>query len=135
MVGRRLRHVDVLETIGEGGTGVVCRSRDTHLDRLVALKILPPEKVPGADRKRRCIEGTRAAFATDHSDIVISYDIGQADGIDVIAMDCVPGEMLDPLIPRTGTRMEHRIEARPDRLTLAPREAREHHDIPCPACE
>src|SRR5450631_3466229 len=41
--GRRLAHFELLDFIGQGGMAAVIRARDTQLDRLVALKILPPE--------------------------------------------------------------------------------------------
>jgi serine/threonine protein kinase len=51
MIGRRLSHFRILDRIGEGGMGVVYRAEDEKLQRVVALKVLPPEKL--ADEERR----------------------------------------------------------------------------------
>ena len=56
MVGKTISHYQILDKIGEGGMGVVYKAHDTHLDRFVAIKILPPEKVANPDRKRRFVQ-------------------------------------------------------------------------------
>jgi len=102
MIGRTLAHFEILEKLGEGGMGVVYKARDTHLDRLVAIKILPADKVLDPDRRRRFTQEAKAASALNHPGIVTIHDIAQHDGIDFIAMELVPGRTLDRVIPRHG---------------------------------
>jgi serine/threonine protein kinase len=61
MIGKTISHYRILDKIGEGGMGVVYKARETHLDRLVAIKVLPPEKVANPDRKRRFVQEAKAA--------------------------------------------------------------------------
>jgi serine/threonine protein kinase len=105
MTGRTLSHFEVLEKLGEGGMGVVYKARDTQLNRLVALKLLPPDKVADPERRRRFIQEARAASALNHPNIITIYEISQADAVDFIAMEFVAGRTLDQLIPRNGMRL------------------------------
>jgi serine/threonine protein kinase len=84
MIGRTIGHFEILEKLGEGGMGVVYKARDTHLDRLVAIKILPPDKVADGDRRRRFAQEAKTASALNHPSIVTIYDITQHEGIDFI---------------------------------------------------
>ena len=105
MIGKTLGHYQIAEKLGEGGMGVVYKARDTHLDRFVALKVLPPEKVSDPERKRRFIQEAKAASALNHPSIITIYDIDQADGIDFIAMEYVDGKTLDQRIGHRGLRL------------------------------
>ncbi|HZU39316.1 MAG TPA: hypothetical protein VFA18_25545, partial [Gemmataceae bacterium] len=51
--GRTLAHYELMEPIGVGGMAAVIRARDTQLDRIVALKILPPEMAADPETVRR----------------------------------------------------------------------------------
>lgn len=105
MTGEKLGHYQILEKLGEGGMGVVYKARDTHLDRFVALKILPPDRVSDPERRRRFVQEAKAASALNHPNIVVIYDIASERGIDYIAMEFIDGKPLDQLIPRNGMRL------------------------------
>src|SRR3954469_25244492 len=102
MIGRTIQHYHIVETLGRGGMGVVYKARDTHLDRLVAIKVLPPEKVADVERKRRFVQEAKSASALNHPNIITIYDIASEDGVDFIAMEYVPGKALNRLISRKG---------------------------------
>jgi Tol biopolymer transport system component len=84
--------------------GEVYKARDSRLDRVVAVKILPSGKVADPDRKRRFIQEAKAASALNHPNIVAIYDIATDAGVDFIVMEYVPGSPLDQLIPLKGLR-------------------------------
>ena len=105
MMGKTISHYRILEKLGEGGMGLVYKARDTHLDRFVALKVLPPEKVADPERKRRFVQEAKAASALNHPNIITIHDIASENGIDFIVMECVQGKSLDALVPRKGLRL------------------------------
>ena len=102
MVGRTISHYEILEKLGEGGMGVVYKARDTHLDRFVAIKVLPPEKIADAERKRRFVQEAKSASALNHPNIITIHDIASDNGLDFIAMEYVPGKALNQLLTRRG---------------------------------
>ena len=78
MIGQALGHYRIDAKLGEGGMGVVYRAFDTHLDRPVAIKVLPPEAVANPERKRRFVQEAKAASALNHPNIIHIYDIDTA---------------------------------------------------------
>ncbi len=101
-VGARLGPYEIVARIGAGGMGVVWKARDTRLDRFVALRFLPADRMGDPDRRQRFAQEARTASALNHPNMVTIYEIGQAEGADFIAMEFVPGKPLDRLIPRKG---------------------------------
>ncbi len=110
LVGRSLLHYSIIEKLGEGGMGVVFKARDTHLDRNVALKVLPPNTVADPDRKRRFIQEAKAASALNHPNIIHVYDINSDGGVDFIAMEHIDGKTLDRCIANKGLSVAEAVK-------------------------
>ncbi len=107
MIGTRLKHYRVDETLGKGGMGVVYRAFDTKLQRPVALKILPEEFTANEDLRRRFLLEARAAGALTHPAIAQIYDVdevphpsGEAGQPTVVfmAMELVAGRTVSDLV-------------------------------------
>ena len=105
MTGQLLGHCELLEKLGEGGMGVVYKARDRKLDRIVAVKVLPPSTTSDPMRKQRFHREARAASALNHPNIVVIHEIGEEGGVDFIVMEYVAGRTLDEVIPRKGLRV------------------------------
>lgn len=95
----------VLGKVGEGGMGVVYKARDTRLDRLVAIKLMPDGKFADADRRARFIQEAKAASALNHPNIVTIHEISEAAGRVYIVMELIDGKPLNELIPRNGMKL------------------------------
>src|SRR6266513_2808133 len=92
--GTRLGPYEIKSQLGAGGMGEVYLAEDSRLHRKVALKILPAEMAANQDRMRRFIQEAQAAAALNHPNIAHIYEIGEAEGVNFIAMEYVDGENL-----------------------------------------
>src|ERR1700747_672166 len=99
-VGARLGPYEIAAPLGVGGMGEVYKARDTRLERLVAIKVLPADKIADAARKQRFIQEARASSALNHPNIVTIHDICEEGAIDFLVMEYVPGKTLEHLVPR-----------------------------------
>ena len=102
-------HYAIEGKLGQGGMGVVYKARDTRLDRTVAIKVLPADKVTDPERRRRFLLEAKTASSLNHPNIITIHDIGQDHGADFIAMEYIDGKTLDQLIPREGTCLRRRV--------------------------
>src|SRR6185295_13219754 len=90
--------------LGSGGMGEVFTARDTRLDRLVAVKVLPHELASDPDRRARFEREARAISALSHPHVCALFDVGSADGPDgsiaYLVMERLEGETLAARLER-----------------------------------
>lgn len=99
---RAIPGYEVLELLGEGGMGLVYKARQKSLDRIVALKVLPPQAAKEASFIKRFISEARTVARLNHENIVAGIDVGEADGTYYFAMEHVEGESVAGMIERQG---------------------------------
>src|SRR5881397_2878116 len=98
--GTRLGPYEIVAPLGAGGMGEVYRSRDTRLDRTVAVKILPSHLSDKAGARDRFEREARAISALNHPNICHLYDVGSHDGIRYLVMEYLEGETLADRLAR-----------------------------------
>jgi serine/threonine protein kinase len=89
---RTISHHEILGELGAGGMGIVYKARDLRLDRLVAIKVLPPDRMADNEPKRRFVGEAQAASAFNHPNIITVHDIDQEEDGDFLVMEYVAGE-------------------------------------------
>jgi serine/threonine-protein kinase len=92
----------LLRPIGKGGMGMVYLGEHHVMNRLMALKILPPEATDSPRRLERFKEEARACAQLDHPNIVRAYDFAEAGGRYYIVMEFVDGIDLHHAVNRDG---------------------------------
>jgi serine/threonine protein kinase len=90
-IAKLFPQLEVLEFIGKGGMGAVYKARQPKLDRLVALKILPPTAAADPGFAQRFNREARALARLNHPNIVTVYDFGQAGALHYLVMEFVDG--------------------------------------------
>ena len=93
--GARLGPFEILAPLGAGGMGEVYRARDTRLDRIVAIKVLPGELVNTPDRRvERFRQEARAIARISHPNICTLHDVGEDGSAIFLVMEYVDGSTL-----------------------------------------
>jgi serine/threonine protein kinase len=90
--------LEILELIGQGGMGAVYKARQKQLDRIVALKILPPNISSDATFAERFTREARALAKLNHPNIVTLYEFGETSGQFYFLMEFVDGVNLRQLL-------------------------------------
>src|SRR5262245_2917518 len=92
----------ILEKLGEGGMGAVYKAHDAHLDRDVAVKVLPAHRLNDADAIARFQREARALAKLSHPNIVQAYDNGEDKGRHFLVMEYVEGSSLSAILREQG---------------------------------
>src|SRR5688572_31909471 len=79
------------DEIGRGGMSVVYRARDRRLNRMVAVKVLPPELAYDPAIRVRFTREAQTAAQLSHAHIVPIYDVGEREGVAHFVMGLVGG--------------------------------------------
>ncbi len=83
--------LQIIELIGRGGMGFVYKARQPHLDRFVALKLLPDSLAHDPQFAERFNREGRVLARLNHPNIVSIFDFGQAGGFYYLMMEYVDG--------------------------------------------
>ncbi len=124
--------LEVLEVIGQGGMGAVYRARQKQLDRVVALKILPPDIGNDAAFADRFAREAKAMAKLSHPGIVTIHDFGQAAGLFYFVMEFVDGLNLGDLSRKCQVSPKEALQIVPqicDALQYAHDQGIVHRDI------
>ncbi len=131
-VAKRLPQFEIIELLGRGGMGVVYKVRQAQLDRIVALKILPPEESHSPDFVERFRREARSLAKLSHPNIVHVYDFGEGGGLYFIVMEFVEGANLRQLLQAKQLAAPEALAIVPkicDALQYAHEEGIMHRDI------
>lgn len=110
MLGKKVSHYKILESLGRGGMGVVYKAEDTKLKRTVALKFISPEKMRSQESKTRFLHEAQAAAALDHPNIGTIYEIDEAEDQIFLVMSYIKGMSLQQKIKQSPLSIEQALD-------------------------
>jgi serine/threonine protein kinase len=91
-LARYFPQLEIMELLGQGGMGAVYKARQTKLDRLIAVKVLPPEVARDPAFAERFMREARSLARLNHPNIVTIYDFGETNGLFYFSMEFVDGQ-------------------------------------------
>jgi Tol biopolymer transport system component len=130
--GARLGPYEIVSPIGAGGMGEVYKARDTRLDRIVAIKVLPPEWVSDPTAKERFDREAQTIASLKHPHICVLHDVGNHEGVAYLVMEYLEGETLTERLTRGPLPLQEALGvaiAIGDALDKAHRQGVIHRDL------
>ena len=88
--------------LGRGGSGIVYLAREVHLDRLVAIKLLPPDKAADPTLRERFLREARLAAKLSHPNIIPIHSVEDSGGFVFFVMSYIDGETLASRVRTRG---------------------------------
>jgi len=131
-IAAKFPQLEILECLGRGGMGVVYKARQPLLNRLVALKILAPEKEKDPQFAERFTREAQALARLNHPNIVTVFDFGETGGLYYLLMEYVDGVTLRQLLAAGKVAPEQALVIVPricEALQFAHEQGIVHRDI------
>jgi tRNA A-37 threonylcarbamoyl transferase component Bud32 len=131
-LAERFPQLEVLELIGQGGMGAVYKARQTKLDRVVALKVLPPAWGSDPAFAERFGREARTLAKLNHPHVVAVHDFGEAGGLYYLVMEYVDGPNLRQVLQTGRLAPEQALAVVPqlcEALQYAHEEGVVHRDV------
>jgi eukaryotic-like serine/threonine-protein kinase len=108
--GTRLGPYQILSWLGAGGMGEVYRAQDSHLDREVAIKILPAHLADNPEALSRFEREAKAVAALSHPNILSIHDFTSDHGVHFVVMELLAGETLRSRLQRSALAWRRVVE-------------------------
>jgi len=105
-VEQQIQQFRILSLLGRGGMGEVYAAHDEKLDRLVALKVIRPERRLDESSKTRFRQEARALSKLNHPNICQVWDYVEAEGSDVLVLELIRGRCLSELQDKMSFRQK-----------------------------
>ncbi|MCE9584645.1 MAG: serine/threonine protein kinase [Planctomycetes bacterium] len=97
---------ELMKKIGQGGMGAVFQARQLSMDRVVALKVLPPKLAKDPNFRERFLREARAVAKLNHENIIQGIDVGISNGLYYFVMEFVDGRTVSKHLAETTTLPE-----------------------------
>lgn len=104
--GKQLGIYLIEQALGTGGMAAVFRAVDPHLDRVVALKILPPILAAQQEHVQRFEREAKVAAHLEHENVARVHFYGQDQGLHFIAYQYIEGINLREMLEQKGGRLD-----------------------------
>ena len=108
--GTRLGPYEIQAAIGAGGMGEVYRARDTRLDRIVAIKILPAQFASDSALRERFDREARVISSLSHPHICPLFDVGQEGSVSYLVIEHLEGETLASRLAKGRLKIDQALQ-------------------------